>query len=82
MISSGEAIYFIEYLDHGLVSDLNELEKKPLTLWTCGKVFKEEDNFLAIICSGTKNREPNVKSTYEIIVKSAITKKELIYIVE
>ena len=82
MISTGEAIYYIEYLDHGLVSDLNAIKKKPLTLWTTGKVFKEDEDFIAVVCSGTKHRLPNSKPTYEIIVKSAITKKELIHIVE
>lgn len=82
MISTGEAIFYVEYLDHGLISDLKELKKNPLTLWAVGKIFQESEEFIAVICSGTKHRLPNSKPTYEIIVKSAIIKKELIHIVE
>ena len=82
MISTGEIIFFIEYLDHGLVSDLENLKEKPLTLWVVGKIAQENDDFIAVVCSGTKHRLPNSKPNYEVIVKSAIIKKEVIHIVD
>lgn len=82
MISVGEAIYFIEYLDHGKVfSDPKEIFKKPLKLWCVGKILSESDDFIAVICSGTIGRKPSTEPSYEIILKSAITKKEVIYTV-
>lgn len=82
MISSGEAIYYIEYLDHGLVSDLEKLEKNPLTLWVVGKIFKEADKFYALVCSGTKFREPTSKPYLEVVQKCTIITMELIHTVE
>ena len=80
MISVGEAIYYIEYKDHARTNDLDRLEN-GFILWCVGKIAKESDEFLAIICSGTKNDIPSSQPTYEIILKSAIIKKELIYVV-
>jgi len=82
MISTGEKIFYIEYLDHGLTTDFEDLEENPLTLWVVGKIFKETEEFMAVICSGTKHRLPSSKPSYEIVVKAAITKKELIHVVE
>ena len=82
MISTGEAIFYIEYLDNGITEDLETLDEDPLTLWVVGKIFKESEVFIAVVCSGSKYRLPNVKSTYEVIVKSSIIIKELIHIVE
>jgi len=81
MISEGEAIYYIEYLDHLRSSDLERIDKKPFQLWCCGKIAKDSNGFIAVICSGAKDEIPNTQPTYEIILKSAITKKELIHVV-
>jgi len=81
MISEGEAIFYIEYLDHARVSDLKRLDTKMITLWCVGKIVKESEEFLAVICSGVKNELPSSQPTYEVILKSAIRKKELIYTV-
>jgi len=82
MISAGEALYYIEYLDHGLISsNFKEFEKNPLILWACGKIAHENNDFVAVVCSGVKNREPSSKPQLEIIVKKAIITKELIHTV-
>jgi len=83
MISPGEAIYYIEYLDHGKTSsNPKKIFANPLTLWCVGKVLTESEDFLAVVCSGTKERKPSTEPSYEIILKSAITKQEVIYIVK
>lgn len=83
MINSGEVIYYIEYLDHAKIySDPEETFKKPFTLWCVGKIFKESDDYIAVVCSGTKARPPNTEPSYEIVLKSAIIKKEVVHIVE
>ncbi|MBA7492429.1 hypothetical protein ES702_02979 [subsurface metagenome] len=82
MISEGEAIFYIEYLDHARSPDLNRLESNPVVLWCTGKIAQESNEFLALLCSGVKNEMPTSHPTYEIILKSAITIKELIHIVK
>ena len=78
MISKGESIWYVEYKDHGRVYSLDDL---PLILWCVGKIAKETDDFLAVVCCGTKEQMPSSMPALEIILKSAIIKKELIYIV-
>lgn len=83
MISPGEAIYYFEYLDHAKsFSDPKEIFKKPFKLWCTGKILTESEDFIAVVCSGTIGRKPNSSPSFEIIVKSAITKKEVIHIVD
>lgn len=83
MITPGEAIYYIEYFDHGKTyNQPTEIFKNPFKLWCTGKIAEESDDFLAVICSGTIDRKPNTEPTYEIILKSAIITKELIHIVK
>jgi len=84
MINSGEAIYYFEYLDHGKTfGDPKGVLKNPLILWCVGKIYEQDDNFLAVVCSGSKTRE-SLKSqvSYEIIYKKAIITQELVHIVE
>ena len=81
MINVGEAIYYIEYKDHARSNNLERLNN-PFILWCVGKIAKESKEFIAVICSGTKSETPSSQPTYEIVLKSAIIKKEVIYIVE
>ena len=83
MINSGEAIYYFEYLDHGKTfGDPKGVLEDPLTLWCVGKIHEESPDFLAVVCSGTKKRLPSSQVSYEIIYKQAITKQELVHVVE
>ena len=63
-------IYYIEYLKGGV------------KMAVAGMLYLEQDGFIAVVCSGVKNRQPNTLPTYKIISKSSITKKIPIYIVE
>ncbi|HEC92901.1 MAG TPA: hypothetical protein ENI51_07935 [Candidatus Atribacteria bacterium] len=81
MLSTGEAIWYIEYLDHARISNWEKFKDEPITLWCVGKIAQENDDFIAVICSGVKDRQPTSQPTYEIILKKAIIFKQLIYIV-
>lgn len=73
-------IYYFEYIDHGKIyQDPKTVFKNPLTLWCVGKIAEETKDLMAVVCSGVKDRNPSSQPSYEIIVKSAITKKKLIY---
>lgn len=82
MISEGTPIYYIEYLDHARSENIKRLESKPFILWCCGTIAKESEAYIAVICSGTKDHLPSSQPTYEIVLKSAIIKKELIFTVK
>jgi len=80
----GSEIYYIEYLDHGISRDpIQTILKKPLLLWCVGYItnlYGNED-YYAVVGSGTRLHERK-PSHYVYIVKSAITKKFVIYRVE
>ncbi len=80
---SKDNLYYIEYLDHMRTDkSLQDLRKNPPILWCCGKIFNEDGDFLAVLCSGIRDRAPSTEPTYEIIFKKAIIKKQLIYQVD
>lgn len=83
MINPGDNIYYFEYYDHGKTwNEPKEIFKKPFTLWCVGEIHEESKDFIAVLCSGTTEKEPNTQPSYEIIFKKAIIKQELIYTVE
>jgi len=83
MLSIGDRIYYFEYMDHAKTfGDPSKIMNDPCILWCSGKIFQESDDFLAILCSGTKNKLPSSEPSYEIIYKKAIIKQEEIYIVK
>ena len=72
-------IFYIEYLDHAYSEeDLDEIKKKPFTLWSIGHIFKEESDYLVVVPNGAKYREKK-PSGYDIILKNCIIKKEKIF---
>ena len=83
-LGKGSEIYYIEYLDHGISRDpLEQVEKKPLLLFCVGYIINLHGNesYYAVVSTGTRFHERK-PSHYTYIVKSAITKKEVIYRVE
>jgi len=77
-------IHYIEYLDHGISRDpIEKIAKKPLLLWCVGYIVNPQGNepYYAVVSSGTRFHERN-PSHYIYVVKSAITKMEVIYHVE
>jgi len=83
-LEKGAEIYYIEYLDHGISRDpIEKITKKPLLLFCVGCIVNLRGNepYYAVVSSGTRfhDRKP---SHYVYIVKSAITKKMVIYRVE
>jgi len=77
-------IYYIEYLDHGISRDpIEKITKKPLLLWCVGYIVNLSGNepYYAVVNSGTRFHERK-PSHYTYIVKSAITKMEVIHRVE
>ena len=80
----GSKIHYIEYLDHGISRDsIEKITKKPLLLFCVGYIVNLSGNepYYAVVSSGTRfhKRKP---SHYTYVVKSAITKMEVIYHVE
>ena len=83
-LGKGSEIYYIEYLDHGISRDsIEKIEKKPLLLFCVGHIVNLHGNesYYAVVSTGTRFHERK-PSHYTYIVKSAITKKEVIYRVE
>lgn len=83
-LQKGSEIHYIEYLDHGISRDpIEEIAKKPLLLWCVGYIKNPNDNepYYAVVSSGTRFHERN-PSHYIYVVKSAITKMEVIHRVE
>ncbi len=83
-LEDGSEIYYIEYLDHGISHDsIEKITKKPLLLWCVGYIINLQGNepYYAVVSSGTRFHERKPPH-YIYIVKSAITKKEVIYHVE
>lgn len=83
-LEHGSEIYYIEYLDHGISRDtIEEITKKPLLLWCVGYIKNPDgkEPYYAVVSSGTRFHERN-PSHYIYVVKSAITKMEVIHRVE
>ncbi|GAG77187.1 unnamed protein product, partial [marine sediment metagenome] len=62
---------------------IEEIEKKPLLLWCVGSIvnLRGKEPYYAVVSSGTRLHERK-PSHYVYIVKSAITKMEVIHRVE
>lgn len=72
-------IYYFEYLDHAYSEDsLDEIKEKPFILWAIGYIYEEQDEYIVVVPEGAKYRE-KVPKGHNLIVKSCIKKKELIY---
>ncbi len=79
----GDSLYYFEYLDHMCTDKFpHDLEKKPPILWCCGKIIKETNNYIVVVSSGIRDRNPSAELTYEIVLKRAIIKNLLVYKVE
>ena len=71
MISSGDKIYYFEYMDHAKrYGNPSRILKNPSILWCCGKIAEESEDFIAVVCSGTKKVKPSSEPSFEIILKS------------
>ena len=83
-LEDGSEIHYIEYLDHGISRDpIERITKRPLLLFCVGYIVNLSGNepYYALVSSGTRLHERK-PSHYTYIVKSAITKMEVIYHVE
>jgi len=81
LLEPNDKIWLVYYLDHALAREKIDIVKsKPFILWTIGKILNEKDNdkFYFLVNSGRLYRiQP--PQEYQVIVKSCIVKKKLIY---
>lgn len=86
ILKENSRLYYIEYLDHGISPDnLEEIRKKPLTLWVTGFIVNEEENeedeYYAIVSEGSRFRDKK-PIAYVYVIKHCITKMKVIHTIK